>query len=135
MREIAALIQLLAMGQIHQFALPDGRKYSVGVECYDYRSGEHFCSVLAWMPGSDGKEVTLGQLDFNIWRETVHIRNTEVRSEYKRMGVGRNMMRVLQQEGYPIDPGYTSPEGTPFLEQLRRENPDWFVQPDESEDA
>ena len=134
MREITALIQLLAMGQIYPFALPDGRKYSIGVECYDYRSGETYCYVLAWM-NEDGQEIQLGKLDFSIWRDTVHIKNTEVDPAYKRMGVGRNMMQVLKQEtGHPIDPGYTTDEGTPFLDQIRKENPDWFVTPDEPDE-
>lgn len=136
MREIAALLQLLAMGQIYQFTLPDGRKYSVGLEVTGSGYGQVDGYVLAWMVDANGVETRLGYLDFALYRDTAHIKMIEVADAYKRSGVARGLMKVLRDEGgCPIDPGYTTQEGTPFIEQLQRENPDWFATPqDDAQD-
>jgi hypothetical protein len=75
--------------------------------------------VAAYVPGRDQ---AVGRLDWSAFQGKFKIKMIEVAPEFKRTGVGRELMRYFMRqesiEKKDIDPGYTTEEGTPFWRHL-----------------
>lgn len=98
----------------------------------DYHSGEVFAQFVAFADYGEAKEREVaGTLDYSVVGDTPSVTMIEVAEEYRRRGIGTNLMQMLQQD-YPnseINFGHTTSLGTPFIEAITYTVPDEVSSP------
>jgi ribosomal protein S18 acetylase RimI-like enzyme len=80
-------------------------------DCYDSHGGETFCNLMAY----NKDRVLLGYLSYSIYQKSVYVKMIEVRETCRRRGIGTRMVNELESREYPVDVGYSTPDGTLFF--------------------
>ena len=90
-------------------------------ECYDSHGGESFCGLIARdINTNEG----LGYIDYSIFNNKLSIKMVEVKEEYKRMGIGTQLMQFLKKENPDkvIIKGMATEEGSSFVNSLQKKD-------------
>lgn len=98
-----------------QFSLKDTDGYNIADEYEGYSNGQNNYNLIA--KKNNG---LAGYISYSEYNDIPYVNMIEVMPEYRRQGVGTNLVQALQKKykGIEISFGYTTPDGTSLLSEV-----------------
>jgi len=85
-------------------------------DCYDSHSGQNYCRLIAY----DKQGNYVGHLDYSEYNHQLYVDMIEVDEKHQRQGIATDLLLKLKDKRQPIHYGYSTRDGTKFLEAMKK---------------